>query len=88
MAEPDRPVGQLFEGNDFVESCLRNLPPKHATACREIYMNGKTQGEAAESLGCSKSRLSYLHKEGLEMIQESWAYLLKEDSSTEVPPRS
>ena len=88
MSEPDRPVGQVFEGNDFVEGCLRNLPPKHATACREIYMNGKTQGEAAESLGCSKSRLSYLHKEGLEMIQDSWSYLLKNDPHAAIPTRA
>ena len=88
MAEPDRPIGQVYEGNEFVEKCLSNLPPKHATACREIYLNGKTQIEAANLLGCSKSRLSYLHKEGLEMIQERWAYLVKKDPNNVVPTRA
>ena len=88
MTQPDLPVGQEFEGNDFVEGCLRKLPTKHASACREIYMNGKTRAEAAQSLGCSKSRLCYLNKEGLKMIQDSWASLLKKDKHAAVPTRA
>jgi RNA polymerase sigma factor (sigma-70 family) len=71
---PDPPVGEELEAVDFVESWLRRLPSKHAAACREIYVNGKTQGEAAAHLGCSKSRLSYLHKEAIEIISDLWAY--------------
>jgi RNA polymerase sigma factor (sigma-70 family) len=70
----DAPVGQELEAVEFVESWLRKLPPRHAAACREIYIEGKTQGEAAETIGCSKSRLSYIHKEALELINDAWAY--------------
>ncbi len=88
MTEPDRPIGQVYEGDEFVEGCLRNMPPKHARACREIYLNGKTQGEAAKLVGCSKSRLSYLHKEGLEMIKDHWKYLTKHQPNAAVPTRA
>lgn len=73
-SQPDRPIGQETEAVEFVETCLRRLPTKHAAACREIYLNGKTQGEAADAVGCSKSRLSYLHKEALELINDGWMY--------------
>jgi RNA polymerase sigma factor (sigma-70 family) len=73
-AEPDPPIGQEIESVEFVENWLRKLPPKHALACREIYLHGKSQGEAAQAVGCSKSRLSYLHKESLVIINDAWDY--------------
>lgn len=73
-SEPDPPVGQEIESTEFVEHWLRKLPPRHAAACREIYINGKSQGEAASAIGCSKSRLSYLHKESIELINDAWTY--------------
>jgi RNA polymerase sigma factor (sigma-70 family) len=73
-SEPDPFVGAELESTEFVEWLFRKLPAKHAEACRQIYIHGKTQGEAAVVLGCSKSRLSYLHKQALEMINEAWAY--------------
>ena len=73
-AEPDRPVGEEHESNEFVESCFKKLPAKHAEACRQIYIHGKSQSEAALAVGCSKSRLSYLHKEALEIINDAWEY--------------
>lgn len=72
--EQDRPAGEEFEALEFVENCLRKLPAKHAAACRHIYLEGKSQVEAAEALGCSKSRLSYLHKEALELIVDDWSH--------------
>jgi RNA polymerase sigma factor (sigma-70 family) len=74
LSAPVRPVGQAFDSTDFVEWCLDQLPERHRAACREIYLGGKTQGEAAAALGCSKSRLSYLHKESLEIVNDSLAY--------------
>ena len=47
-------------------------PPKHASAFRHMYVHGKTQGQTAELLGCSKSRISYLHKEALKMLNDVW----------------
>ncbi len=72
--EPDAPVGQNFEAVEFVENRLRKLPPKHAEACRQIYLHDRTQGEAAQYVGCSKSRLSYLHKESLDLLKDAWEY--------------
>ncbi|MGE3819132.1 MAG: sigma-70 family RNA polymerase sigma factor [Isosphaeraceae bacterium] len=72
--EPDPPVGQELESTEFVEHWLRKLPARHAAACREIYLRGKSQGEAALAIGCSKSRLSYLHKESIELINDAWDY--------------
>lgn len=77
-SEPDRPVGEEYEAVEFVESWLRKLPTKHAAACREIYLNDRTQGQAAGQVGCSKSRLSYLHKEALDLLKDSWAYMNRE----------
>jgi RNA polymerase sigma factor (sigma-70 family) len=51
-----------------LELWLRRLPAKHAAACREIYLYGKSQSEAAEALGCSQSRLSTLHRQSLHML--------------------
>ncbi len=72
--EPDSPVGSELEAVEAVEVWLRKLPSKHAVACRQIYLHGKTQGEAAEIIGCSKSRLSYLHKEAIGMLNDAWQY--------------
>jgi RNA polymerase sigma factor (sigma-70 family) len=69
--EPAPPVGGEFEAADFVENWLRKLPPRHAAACREIYVHGRTQSEAAERLGCSKSRLSRLHKEAIDLLNDA-----------------
>lgn len=69
---PDPEVGQDLEHSDAVEAWLRKLPPKHAAACREIYLNGCSQVEAAGRLGCSQSRLSYLHREALAMLNGTW----------------
>jgi DNA-directed RNA polymerase specialized sigma24 family protein len=73
-SSPDAPIGEELESVDFVESWLRKLPPKHALACREIYIHGRTQGEAAELVGCSKSRLSNIHSEALTLLNDPIAY--------------
>ena len=72
--EPDPPVGAEFEAVEFVEAWLRKLPSRHAAACREIYIHGRSQGEAADQLGCSNSRLSHLHKEALALLNDAFAY--------------
>jgi RNA polymerase sigma factor (sigma-70 family) len=70
--EPPGPVGAELEAADEVEALLRKLPARHAVACRQIYLHGKTQNEAARLLGCSQSRLSYMHREALDMLNGSW----------------
>jgi RNA polymerase sigma factor (sigma-70 family) len=67
-------VGDEVDAVDYVESWLRKLPPRHAAACREMYINGRSQGETAEFLGCSRSRVSNLHREARVMLNEVWDF--------------
>lgn len=71
-AEPDGPVGHEIEAIEAVESLLKRLPARHAAACRQIYLHGKSQHEAARELGCSQSRLSYMHRESMTILDGSW----------------
>ena len=66
--EPEQPVGTDLEAIDIVESRLRRLPRIHALACRMIYVDGKSQDEAAAVLGCSKSYFSRLHRDAVEWL--------------------
>ena len=52
----DPPVGTELEATDEVERWLRKLPKRHAAVCREIYLNGCSQVEAAQSGRLSRSR--------------------------------
>jgi RNA polymerase sigma factor (sigma-70 family) len=66
--QPDRPIGYEIESIESVEDWLRRLPLVHAVVCRYIYINGKSQEEAAALLGCSKSFLSRLHREAIAWL--------------------
>jgi RNA polymerase sigma factor (sigma-70 family) len=70
----DREIGLDTESVDEVEKWLRKLPAKHAAACREIYVEGRSQIEASRVLGISKSHVSSLHREALEMLNEVASY--------------
>lgn len=72
LVQPHAAVGAEFESTDAAESWFRKLPRGHAAACREIYMNGKTHAEAAESLGLSASRVTYIHLEAMAMLNGTW----------------
>ncbi len=63
---------EFVDAVDTVESWLKKLPPQHAAACRQIYVEGLPQARAADWLACSRSRLSALHKEAIEMLNGSW----------------
>jgi RNA polymerase sigma factor (sigma-70 family) len=80
-SDPDRPVEETVDSLDAVEYWLRKLPKHHAAACRQIYLNDRSQAEAADAMGCSRSRLSYLHRESLEMLNDSyrWKYRFEEE---------
>lgn len=77
--DEDPPVGTELESADWVENLLRKLPDRHAAACRAIYVDGKSQGETAELLGCSKSRVSYLNTESLALLNDIIAYERRRD---------
>jgi RNA polymerase sigma factor (sigma-70 family) len=68
LTAPDAPVGTMLEGAEEVEHWVSQLPRRHAQACREMYLRDRTQSQVAREIGCSKSRVSYLHAEALEML--------------------
>ena len=70
--EPEPPVGHRVESIDAVEAQLRKLPKMHAAALRRIYVEDKTQSQVARELGCSQSRLSFLHREAIAMLNGTW----------------
>jgi RNA polymerase sigma factor (sigma-70 family) len=70
-AEPDEPVGTDLEILDAVENWIRRLPRPHSLAFRHIYLDGKTQEEAAALVGCSKSTLSRMHSQAITWLQQS-----------------
>jgi RNA polymerase sigma factor (sigma-70 family) len=69
--EPDKPVGAVLEATDTLENWIKQLPRLHATAFRHIYLDGKSQDEAAALVGCSKSHLSRLHHEAITWLHET-----------------
>ena len=87
-SEPDAPTGSEIEGLEYVESLFKKIPARHAEACREIYIKGLSHGQAAKSLGCSKSRLCYLHREALDMITDAVAYENRYDTMIRDPQAS
>jgi RNA polymerase sigma factor (sigma-70 family) len=62
------PVGTGIDAIDEVEGRLRPLPSLHAKACRLIYLEGKSQDEAAKALGYSKSYFCRIHQAALGRI--------------------
>lgn len=71
LTSPDAPVGTEVEAAEEVEHWFRLLPPGHAQACREIYVRGRSQVEAAEAVGLVKSRVHGMHSEALEALRKS-----------------
>ena len=70
-AEPDLPVGTDLEILDTIESWIRRLPRMHALAFRHIYIDGKSQNEAAHLVGCSKWKLCRMHSQAITWLQEA-----------------
>ena len=67
IPEPE-PIGTEIDSMDAVEAWLRRLPPKHALACRLIYLGGKTPDEVAALLGLSRSQVSRVHAEAISFL--------------------
>ncbi len=71
LTSPDGPVGAEVEATEQVEHWLRALPTRHAQACRELYIRDRNQGQAAEAIGCVKSRVCTLNTEALDLLRSS-----------------
>jgi len=67
---PDLPVGAEFDGVDSIEAHFRRMPSSQARACRLIYLEGKSQSEAAEIMDCTKSYISKIHRDALDFLAE------------------
>ena len=65
---PTPPEDATSRRIEAVDSVIRLLPRSHAVACRLIYIEGKSQDEAAEVLGCSKGYLSRLHSDAIARL--------------------
>ena len=63
--EPNKPVGSELEALDNFENWIGQLPRLQAKAFRHIYLDGKTQKETADLVGCSKWCLNRMHSQGL-----------------------
>ncbi|MGP0067150.1 MAG: sigma-70 family RNA polymerase sigma factor [Isosphaeraceae bacterium] len=66
------PDGYDTEEIEALESYFRRLPKAQASACRLIYLDGKSQEEAAALLGYSKAYLSRLHRDALESLSREY----------------
>ncbi len=69
IQETEPRTGPEFEQTEAMESYFRLLPRDQATACRLIYLNGKSQDEVADVLGYSKAYLSRLHRNALDSLR-------------------
>ncbi len=72
--EPDEPVGSELETLETLQDWIGQLPRLQAQAFRYIYLDGKTQQEAAALVGCSKSNLNRIHSEGLRSLRQTYRF--------------
>ena len=72
-ADRRSPPEAEVDSRDAVEGMLRKLPTAHAQVCRRVYLHDESQHEVATELGLSQSRVSYLHRESLAILNGSWA---------------
>ena len=71
MTSPDAPVDEYVDAVEAVEQWFSKLPRRQAVACREVYLRDRTLVQIGAILGCSKSRVSYLHAEALDILRDS-----------------
>ena len=71
MTSPETPVDEVVASIEQVEHWLNTLPARHARACREIYLNYRSQEQLAAEFGCAKSRISNLHAQAMDILRDS-----------------
>jgi RNA polymerase sigma factor (sigma-70 family) len=69
-------IGSELQSLETIERWIERLPRPHALAIRHIYLDGKSQCEAAELVGCSKPTMSRLHSQGLHLLQKERDFIL------------
>jgi RNA polymerase sigma factor (sigma-70 family) len=68
---PDHPIGADLEALETFENWIGHLTRPQAQAFRHIYLDGKTQKEAAALVGCSIWILNRMHSAGLDCLQKA-----------------
>ena len=71
LTSREEPQETEVDAAEQVEHWLKSLPPRHADACRKLYLEFKTQSQVAAGLGLAKSRVSTLHAEALDILRDS-----------------
>jgi RNA polymerase sigma factor (sigma-70 family) len=71
MCTPDPPVCAEIDARERLEGLMQRLPVRHAETFERIYMSGLSQQDTAESLGLSQARICRLHKQSVEMLNDS-----------------
>ncbi len=66
---PEPPLGRELDALDTIENWIGQLPGLQAQAFRHIYLDGKSQAEAAELVGWSKWTMCRMHSQGLNALQ-------------------
>jgi RNA polymerase sigma factor (sigma-70 family) len=74
--EPEAAPSAGLESLEAVESIIRLLPRSEATACRLLYVEGKSYAETAATIGCSKGHLSRLHTEAMARLRRVYGEAL------------
>jgi RNA polymerase sigma factor for flagellar operon FliA len=70
LGRPRTPTrAEIDESREVVEELCRHLPANHEKVVRLIYLGGMTQDETAKAVGYSKSRVSVLHAEAIEILR-------------------
>lgn len=83
-AQAEPPVGADVEAADAAEWWLKKLPAQHSTALRLIHVDGKTQAEAAELLGCSPATIHRINRDAPLRLQR---HEDRQPPRTPPPPR-
>ncbi len=83
-ADAHPPIGQEIEDIEEIEHMFKQLPARHARACRQVYLHGKSQYQAAKVLGCSQSRFSFIHREAMSILGDRMqGQILGDDGAAE-----
>lgn len=64
------PPARDIDAIDFVERLFRQLPRRHAQACRLYFIAGKSQSGAARTMGCSQSEVTRLIRASLRLLAD------------------
>ena len=70
--EAEEAPGRDTEIAEAVAAAVRRLPRSESAACRLIDLEGRSYGEAAELLGCTKGYLSRLRSEAMDRLRREY----------------